>query len=222
MFEALRRSVPAVEGQESSSDRQILVEAARHIYQLSNEGRDLERNVMQLRLENLRLRLLQTSPEDPQHLALAAQLAETQSNLETVDMGGIALQGSGEAGVAYGPQTHVDDSSSSSGTSSSNGDARDNDKGEAECDHPSSCLYFFLLSHLKYIPYLSQFSVPSLLLFPVSHSLSFMPTFCCTLCSYSLSFVFFLFFTFFPESCQKPSLLGLLEIAEQEYATVAT
>lgn len=85
MFETLRRSVPAVETFENSSDRNILEEAARHIYHLSDEGRELEKGVMRLRVENLRLRLSQLAPGSPNEAALSAQLAAAESAYEAFE-----------------------------------------------------------------------------------------------------------------------------------------
>ena len=57
LFEELRKCVPAVEGQDGTSDRQILTEAASHIHDLASESRELEAAIIGLRIDNLKLRL---------------------------------------------------------------------------------------------------------------------------------------------------------------------
>eukprot|EP00050_Salpingoeca_kvevrii_P007555 m.297017 g.297017 ORF g.297017 m.297017 type:complete len:460 (+) comp13503_c0_seq1:288-1667(+) len=58
LFEGLRKAVPAVEGQESTSDRQILLEAAKHIDFLSQQGKEFEEELVRLRIDNLKLKML--------------------------------------------------------------------------------------------------------------------------------------------------------------------
>jgi hypothetical protein len=73
LFDHLRRNVPAVEAQEGTSDRQILVEAAKHVEQLQHDSHSLEETLVQLRIENLKLRM-GTSNGDRE--ALHAQLLQ--------------------------------------------------------------------------------------------------------------------------------------------------
>jgi hypothetical protein len=129
MFEALRRSVPAVETMDSTSDRHILMEAAQHIHQLADEGRDLERGVMQLRIENLRLRLSQVAPDSSAAAALSAQLSAALCASEAVESNGHSLLVS-DAGLPYGPLERPEldeffdpDSPGGSSSSSFNDDA---------------------------------------------------------------------------------------------------
>eukprot|EP00045_Choanoeca_perplexa_P004962 m.42080 g.42080 ORF g.42080 m.42080 type:complete len:455 (-) comp12855_c0_seq1:1095-2459(-) len=74
LFEQLRKSVPAIESQEGTSDRQILVEAARHVETLQVESRTLEDDLIRLKLENLKLKMETSAASD--HSQLQAQQAE--------------------------------------------------------------------------------------------------------------------------------------------------
>jgi uncharacterized membrane protein YgaE (UPF0421/DUF939 family) len=77
LFEQLRKSVPAIESQEGTSDRQILVEAARHVETLQVESRTLEDDLIRLKLENLKLKMQSSeAPERPQLQAQQAQLLQ--------------------------------------------------------------------------------------------------------------------------------------------------
>eukprot|EP00047_Mylnosiga_fluctuans_P002987 m.226868 g.226868 ORF g.226868 m.226868 type:complete len:505 (+) comp11496_c0_seq1:163-1677(+) len=143
MFESLRRCVPAVEAMDSTSDRHILVEAAQHIKSLTEEGRELERGVVQLRIENLRLRLSQVPADSSAAAALSAQLAAAMCAAEAVESNGHSLMmSSDDQSLPYGPAQRPDDSaladslspesvqSSSSGPSS---DMRDMDQPAEAC-----------------------------------------------------------------------------------------
>ena len=74
LFEQLRKSVPAIESQEGTSDRQILVEAARHVETLQVEGQGLEDELIHLKLENLKLKMATSAAQD--HQQLQAEQAE--------------------------------------------------------------------------------------------------------------------------------------------------
>lgn len=56
LFDGLRKSVPSLEALEGTSDRQILLEAAKHIEDLSHQSDELEEALKELRAENARLR----------------------------------------------------------------------------------------------------------------------------------------------------------------------
>lgn len=79
LFEELRRNVPTVAPQEGTSDRQILMEAAQHIDQLDSEGKRLETMLMNLRIENLKLRLSTLPPNAPEAEKLQEQLSSLMS-----------------------------------------------------------------------------------------------------------------------------------------------
>lgn len=57
LFDNLRKNVPAIEGNEIISDRQILIEAAQHIEELSDQDAQLEEGLLLLKIENIRLRM---------------------------------------------------------------------------------------------------------------------------------------------------------------------
>ena len=89
LFDNLRKNVPAVESQEGTSDRQILVEAAHHIEDLELEEKQSEEQVLMLRLENLRLRLHverleagRCEANSFRAIANAAEIASLESSIE--------------------------------------------------------------------------------------------------------------------------------------------
>lgn len=139
MFETLRKSVPAVEVFENSSDRHILEEAARHIHQLTDEGRELEKGVMRLRVENLQLKLANLPPGSPASQSLTAQLAAAVAAYESCDIsisphrggsfigehesteGSSPLSGLSPGGMSPPEAPHEDDGVGISTAASSNG-----------------------------------------------------------------------------------------------------
>ena len=80
LFDELRKNVPAIEGHEATSDRQILMEAASHISELELEDKQCEAEIIALKIENLRLRIRHEEDEAAlleQHgLAAVAKAAE--------------------------------------------------------------------------------------------------------------------------------------------------
>eukprot|EP00730_Choanoeca_flexa_P002439 TRINITY_DN11053_c0_g1_i1.p1 TRINITY_DN11053_c0_g1~~TRINITY_DN11053_c0_g1_i1.p1 ORF type:complete len:452 (+),score=102.59 TRINITY_DN11053_c0_g1_i1:469-1824(+) len=88
LFEALRKSVPAIESQEGTSDRQILVEATREAETLKAESRSIDEELLKLKMENVRLRMEcsidseQTETQAPQLLNLLGETAELMAMKE--------------------------------------------------------------------------------------------------------------------------------------------
>jgi len=85
LFEELRLQVPVLVAAEGTSDRQILVEAATHIDGLNAQGQQYERELTQLRLQNIRLRLArcQAPPGSEERLMLEGRMATLEAALRS-------------------------------------------------------------------------------------------------------------------------------------------
>lgn len=81
LFDALRRSVPAVEKHDGLSDRQILIEAAKHIEELNEQELVLEEGVLELKIENCKLRLAQARAHANRPIALTGLAAIADATL---------------------------------------------------------------------------------------------------------------------------------------------
>ena len=96
LFQTLRRLVPATEGLETPSDRQILLEAAAHLDALAAEQQRLQERVIRLRIENLQLRVASRasaeSPESPESAQSAQADAGLAASLAAVMAAADALQ----------------------------------------------------------------------------------------------------------------------------------
>lgn len=96
LFEQLRQSIPAIEGQEGTSDRQILVEASKLIQALHNEASEIDSRIISAKEHQLRLKMelglndvSDNKPNMLRYLSEAAEIAQAKDEAARIlpDMG---------------------------------------------------------------------------------------------------------------------------------------